>query len=1096
MTTPPQAQPEQQPEEQPAPRADVLPLIAGVSVISVMAALAVMRTDDDLHSQLVNVIPWLKAVKPADAKAVTAVVSHWPQEPVQGIGTATRQARETNEARRAAFLVNSLKRLRDAQQAAASRGEDAADVADDTLEAERRNFALHMKAVNFRATAAGRVDAAAGIYGELLGWYSDIDRKCTPECRAANGKNFYAHTPPVIGWPGMAHVNCRCAPGKPHANAPVLPTPGLVLSNTYDLASKDDHHIAGTPYTYRHGWLPLNGNMLGNNVYEHLKSVAVTNDAAGDGHMSVSDAGDFVDHLDKAEKLEKSGKLLQAGVHMKQAKQILQKSGMPKSTIASYHAHQTALYHDHLAKKNEDKGKIPETPLSKKLTANITSAAGDTAQAGDTIHWSLNGKDYTGTVTKNDASKSYLHVKPDDGDEQSLSKHHITKVDSPAKAPTPVKTDAEKLAETKAILQADYEKGLVKAEDFKTAFGDYPDKSPEKAAADAEKAKKVDNTKFAAGAITADEYKAKHGEFPPGHDPVHAAYSELHHAVGKSTASDEKKSEAHNLLNNAEAQEKAGNVKKAASHVYYAKKAVGGTPDKVNGASPAYIALHTKQKDLTAGKSSASVAPSVTPGKVSPGDEDLKPGDPIAYKLLGTTYQGTFKAFNTDGSVKISDSGGEFDFPAANITKNGKPVKSNSPVADKSIGESTANTAAGEALTVGSKKEYAVGDKVDFMSLDGLTTGVVKSKKATAYGHTYKVKADSGGAAFSVSASDLTGAAKAKKDAFPDTKFSTDVADVEGKSYASLDDAIKYQYDKGNAGTSKKWVYKGADGLYHPTDVSPQTTASPANGKESYALDNYGVFKWTPGDTKSVKIADSPTTGDNGLSSTSKMSVADKGMYAATLADYKENAAPKLTGAENTALNSYQGSGYVEINNALRHQNTGNFDASQLQPALRAKIKAIDSAMKKWQVPQDVVVTRGLHNAHWAEGVNMEGKTVTEFGYSSTAFKNSNFGGSIIMKITVPKGTNAVHMNGKKTSSHPGENELLLPRSTRYVVTKDENSGHQRILHVTALPPENLVELARRDRKMANLRDSKFLSDGAFMKVEDATPEELAAAQR
>ena len=53
----------------------------------------------------------------------------------------------------------------------------------------------------------------------LVGWKAVMDSRTSAECAAANGKNFPADRPPVIGWPGAVHPHCRCVPTKPYAGA-------------------------------------------------------------------------------------------------------------------------------------------------------------------------------------------------------------------------------------------------------------------------------------------------------------------------------------------------------------------------------------------------------------------------------------------------------------------------------------------------------------------------------------------------------------------------------------------------------------------------------------------------------------------------------------------------------------------------------------------------------------------------------------------------------------------------------------------------------------------------------------------------------------
>lgn len=87
------------------------------------------------------------------------------------------------------------------------------------LEAEQRYFNQHLDAVRKRRGAANAVDKARARYGDELGWYAVMDSRTSPECRAANGKNFSATRVPFIGFPGAVHPSCRCKPGRKHATS-------------------------------------------------------------------------------------------------------------------------------------------------------------------------------------------------------------------------------------------------------------------------------------------------------------------------------------------------------------------------------------------------------------------------------------------------------------------------------------------------------------------------------------------------------------------------------------------------------------------------------------------------------------------------------------------------------------------------------------------------------------------------------------------------------------------------------------------------------------------------------------------------------------
>lgn len=87
------------------------------------------------------------------------------------------------------------------------------------LELEQQFFNQHIAAVTRRRGAAMAVDKAKTKYGDVLGWYAKMDSRTSPECRAANGKNFLATRIPEIGYPGAVHPNCRCKPGRKHATS-------------------------------------------------------------------------------------------------------------------------------------------------------------------------------------------------------------------------------------------------------------------------------------------------------------------------------------------------------------------------------------------------------------------------------------------------------------------------------------------------------------------------------------------------------------------------------------------------------------------------------------------------------------------------------------------------------------------------------------------------------------------------------------------------------------------------------------------------------------------------------------------------------------
>lgn len=139
-----------------------------------------------------------------------------PSPPVIPLQPSTRAVFRDGPTYRAHYLVNAAKRI---LVAATPGGQTLGDAVDK----EQRYFRQHQTAQVVREQAAARIDAAANSYGQLLGWHAVLDDRTTPECRDADGKNFYASRPPAIGLPGLKHAgNCRCYPGPPHDGAQLV----------------------------------------------------------------------------------------------------------------------------------------------------------------------------------------------------------------------------------------------------------------------------------------------------------------------------------------------------------------------------------------------------------------------------------------------------------------------------------------------------------------------------------------------------------------------------------------------------------------------------------------------------------------------------------------------------------------------------------------------------------------------------------------------------------------------------------------------------------------------------------------------------------
>jgi hypothetical protein len=150
------------------------------------------------------------------------------------------------------------------------------------------------------------------------------------------------------------------------------------------------------------------------------------------------------------------------------------------------------------------------------------------------------------------------------------------------------------------------------------------------------------------------------------------------------------------------------------------------------------------------------------------------------------------------------------------------------------------------------------------------------------------------------------------------------------------------------------------------------------------------------------------------------------------------------------SLRAYTGSAYASINRKLRHnQVTYGSEAS-----INKHISAIDRAMASHVVPRNIVVFRGDSESMiglpktktgyaggkvqytggptQAQIQKQIGSIQQDLGYMSTSVTHG-FGGRVQMELEVPAGTPGYYVG--QISQHKGENELLLSRGMRYVIT-------------------------------------------------------------
>lgn len=198
--------PEQSKEQQPPPEDDgelveaVLAILAvGAAVDATAKSLSVL-----LGVPLGIALQFLQSLGKSALKAFRGATVN-PKTP-----TAVGIAMRANLRYRAAFIIRALRRIMAAPDKKLA------------LKRELDFWKGHLKANQRRVNVARRVDYARGRFGDLLGWYAKMDARTSAECRAADGRNFQALDPPVIGYPGGVHLHCRCVPGPPHPGAKMV----------------------------------------------------------------------------------------------------------------------------------------------------------------------------------------------------------------------------------------------------------------------------------------------------------------------------------------------------------------------------------------------------------------------------------------------------------------------------------------------------------------------------------------------------------------------------------------------------------------------------------------------------------------------------------------------------------------------------------------------------------------------------------------------------------------------------------------------------------------------------------------------------------
>lgn len=153
-----------------------------------------------------------------------------------------------------------------------------------------------------------------------------------------------------------------------------------------------------------------------------------------------------------------------------------------------------------------------------------------------------------------------------------------------------------------------------------------------------------------------------------------------------------------------------------------------------------------------------------------------------------------------------------------------------------------------------------------------------------------------------------------------------------------------------------------------------------------------------------------------------------------------------LSPTEREALHLWSGGAYGNVNKLLRGENVGPSNRSAAQEV----VAGLDRVMESQQVPEDVVVARGVGlDAFGGDPAAMVGKVVRSRGFLPTSVGSKVRGvhtrHPVHMVIEVPKGTPGYYMGeAAKAHGYREEKELLLNRDLEVAVMsarKDPRTG-------------------------------------------------------
>lgn len=193
-------------------------------VASVAALMLISQDEDELRPRIARLFAPLRLNREAIIAAVHVALIRPVTTIPEKAKYASATTRESEFFFRATFMLQSAIRIHNGLREGRSKF--------DLERKERKYYQQHLEIQSKRASAARAADRLVARHGNILGWYTVLDNRTSPECKQAHGKNFDVTRRPSIGFPGSVHPSCRCKPGPPHRGA------GTVYAIRHRLARK------------------------------------------------------------------------------------------------------------------------------------------------------------------------------------------------------------------------------------------------------------------------------------------------------------------------------------------------------------------------------------------------------------------------------------------------------------------------------------------------------------------------------------------------------------------------------------------------------------------------------------------------------------------------------------------------------------------------------------------------------------------------------------------------------------------------------------------------------------------------------------------